>query len=116
MKIRSPDNDTCNKCWNYQNELGAVSHLENSSIRLQVQSKRNIISDFFQEHKEKIDDNSTYSSQNTHQDNNSNNKQVETYDSELLEETQLSPPFARTIKNIGSKFKETWTNILRCAS
>ena len=76
-----------------------------SSIIRQVQNKFNVISEVLQEQEEKVDDKSTDSSQNYHQDNNSNNKQVDSFDSELLQETELSPPFARAIKNIVSKFK-----------
>ena len=102
MKIPSPENDTCNECWKYRIELGVVSRLENNNIRRQVQGKSNMVSEVVQELEEQVDDNST----NLSQANNSNNDQeVETYDSELLQETELSPPYTHAIENIVSKFK-----------
>ena len=104
MKYFSPANDTCNKCWKYQNELGVVLRLENSNIRRQVQSKCNAIGELILEQEVNVDNNSTDSSKKS-QENNSNNEEVDTYDSELLQETELSPPFTRAIENIVSKFK-----------
>ena len=48
IKICSPANYTCNKCWKYWNELGVVSRLENNNIRRQVQSKSDMVSEVVQ--------------------------------------------------------------------
>ena len=69
------------------------------------------------EEEEKADDNSTDSSKNKNQENNTIDE-VESYDHELLQETELIPPYTRAIETIGSKFKIyfTWANIPRYAS
>ena len=109
MKICSPANDTCNKCWKYWNELVLVLRLENNNIRRQVHSKSNMVSEVVQELDVQVDDNST----NLSQANNSNNDQeVETYDSELLRETEFSPPLKILFQNSSC----TLINILRCTS
>ena len=73
MKICAPAKNTCNKCWKYRNELGGILRLENSSARDQNQTESNLLDGLVDEGEEKVDGNSTDSS-NDHDNNSSNNE------------------------------------------